>query len=1468
EAGRQLYLRIRAGLRSFGGYPLAHDFAQVLAVEPFPKAVEILHQGAILSLSGSRTLSVLARGVPALQFEVSRLLPGSIPVLVALTSGPFQRPRARSYGFGSDNVAEVIRELRTLPPEEGGRAQYASLDLTPLLAKGKTPQGLFWLRVTGYDPEKKKLEGSPSDDRVLLVTDLGLFVKEAQDGSHEAFVMSLRSGEPVAAARVEMLGKNGIPVFSRETDAAGRASFPSFQGLEREHTPTVWVVQREGDLAFLPVGRDDRLLNLASFDTGGEHTRADEESLQGYLFSDRGIYRPGEEIHVAAIAKRVDWQPLPAGLPLELVVLDPRGLEVRRERVAFSPEGFEEMRLALDPSSPTGRYQIGLRLVKENAREVSLADTSVRVEEFQPDQLAIDAGFSAPPARGWLAPGDLRARVSLRNLFGTAAAGNRVRGSITLSPWYPSFAGYAGWHFFDPAAAKKSYSESLGDATTDEHGAAEFPLALERFERATYQLRFLAEGFQKENGRSVARDATAVVSPLPQLIAWKADGELGFIRAGSKRQVELVAVGPSLERVAAPQLALELVEISNVAVLTRQENGTYAYQSVRKETSRGSEPLPLPVQGLARALPTATPGSFAWIVRDASGTELNRIPFEVTGAGARGRNVERDAELRIKLDRADYAPGDEIELEVRAPYTGAGLVTIERDRVYAASWFRASTEISLQHIRVPAGLEGNAYVVVSFARALDSDEIFVSPLSSGAAPFTLRRERRVHALKLDVPERVEPGTRLRIGYDNPAPARLAVFAVDEGILQVARYSSPDPLAYLLRKRALEVKTAQILDLVFPEFKLAQALSAPGGDLDQHLAGNLNPFKRKGLPPVAYWSGIFAAPAGKGELSYDLPDHFSGTVRVLAVAVSADSVGTAERRTTVRGPFVIRPNAPYFAAPGDEFWVSALVANDLEGADANQPVRVSLAPSGGLELLGPGEVALAVAPGQDAPVRFRVRARPQLGAASLVFAAQAGERRAHTTLELSVRPGVAKRTSLASGVARGGGATELPRPRALFADGRESRVLVSGAPLALARGLVAYLDEYPHPCTEQLVSAAFPDLVLGGRRGFERDPEGVRARHARVLRALQARQDADGAFALWLPGGPVSDFVTVYATHFLIESRDRGFEVPGAVLSRALAHLEQLVHVPGRSLPELRNQAYALYLLARAGHVPARELAALRAELDERAKEAWPKDLAAGWVAATDALLHLDGDASAALRSLSLDVELARDPTGFVDSLAARGALLDLFARHFPGRARALPAEALLETARQLGGERFNTLSSSFVVLGLESLARLEAQAAAARAKLVWTGADGKPHELALEGDEIRSASVPEGAVRLELSPGGSEPVFWQLVETGYDLAPAEAPSTARIDVAREVDGADGKPVSEAHLGDSLEVHVRVRADADAVDVAVVDLLPAGFEVDLGSGELQARRSLPVARPTWTPDYVDVREDRVVLYGTA
>lgn len=288
----------------------------------------------------------------------------------------------------------------------------------------------------------------------------------------------------------------------------------------------------------------------------------------------------------------------------------------------------------------------------------------------------------------------------------------------------------------------------------------------------------------------------------------------------------MIAIDPRARKTAVRGLRLQLVERTWVSVLTRQANNTYKYESRRKEVAVREGPLAIPAAGLPLALATARPGSFAYVIRDAQGLEINRIEYTVAGHANVTRSLERNAELQLALDRKDYGPGEEIEISIRAPYAGAGLITVERERVYAHQWFKSATLGTVQRIRIPRDFEGNGYVAVHYVRDPASDEIFMSPLSYGVVPFTLSLAQRTNPLTLTATETVKPGQPLRIKLAAAQPARAVVFAVDEGILQVAHYQNPDPLGHFFRKRALEVRTAQILDLILPEFKRLMSAAAP------------------------------------------------------------------------------------------------------------------------------------------------------------------------------------------------------------------------------------------------------------------------------------------------------------------------------------------------------------------------------------------------------------------------------------------------------------------------------------------------------------------------------------------------------------------------------------------------------------------------------------------------------------------
>lgn len=1458
--GRHIYVRVTKGAQSFGGFVLAKEWSAVLAVPEFPQEVGLVGDGAVLSLGGDKRLGVTARGLPALRVELSRVRPDQINHLVSQSNGRFKNPDFR-WGFGPDNLSEAFTEILPLRLGDPSKTQYAAVDLGRYMAGGEA-RGLFFLRVEGWDPVWKHRIG-PVDERMVLVTDLGLIVKEAADGSRDVFVQSLSAGGPAEGASVSVLAKNGTALFTATTGPDGRVSFPSLRGFDRSREPVAFTARLGADLSFIPFAWQDRRLELSRFDVGGVSGPGAAGGLNAFLFSDRGLYRPGEELRVGLIVKAGEWGRTLAGVPVEFSVVDSRGTEVMSSKRSLSASGFEEVKLETAETSPTGAWEASVYLVKDGRRSTRLGSTTLRVEEFLPDRLRISAAIPSGP--GWTKPEGLKARITLHNLFGTPAEGRRVTAKLTLTPAAPALPGWPDHVFFDPAEAKRSFSERLDEVRTDSGGEAEFALPLDRFEKATYRVTVSAEGFEAGDGRGVAAEASALVSDRPYLVGYRPDGDLTRVRKGTARSVELVAVGPSLERVEAGRLEAVLLERRWVSVLSRQDDGTYRYQSVLKESEAGRKPVELAAAGARLPLAADRPGEFVLSLRGSSGLELCRVPYGVLGEANLSRRLDKDAQLEVRVDRADYASGAEIEVSVRAPYAGSGLITIERDRVYASRWFKAGTTASLHRIRVPEGLEGNAYVHVALVRALDSPEVFTNPLSYGVVPFSLSRERRDSGATLAVAGVARPGEPLKISVSSARPARTLVVAVDEGILQVARHATPDPLSHFLAKRALEVNTHQILDLLLPELKLLEAASAPGGDGAAALGRNLNPFKRRRDPAVAFWSGLVDTGPAARELVYKVPDHFNGTLRVMAVSVSTDAVGSAEKKTLVRADFVLTPNLPTFAAPGDEFTVPVAVANNVPGSGPFAEVTVDAAPSAGLSVVDGTRRIVQVPEGRETTVTYRVLARAPLGGAELAFTASGAGRRSALAATLSVRPPLSYRTTLLAGRLTRGAASASPT-RSLYKEYRTLEASVSALPLGLARGLSHYLEHYPYGCTEQLVSRAWPSLAVAERPEFGGSRAKAQTDVAAVVRMLASRQNEEGAFGMWAANSVVSDFQTVYAAHFLTDARERGHTVPAVLLERTLGRLKALSESEGGGLSEERERAYALYVLARNGRLSGAAATGLEARLERDHRSAWREDLAALYLASVRRLEQDARRADVLVSGLRLARSMKPDFLHFHDPLARDGAALYLTSRHFPERAKTLRPEDIQGIADEVAGGRYNSLSAATAIAGLAAYADAMGEPAASDAAVYEELESGAPRELTLSKGTFRRAPFSPQAKRLHFTVPG--PAFYQVVQAGFDDAAPKVEVKQGLEVQREYRDASGKAVNEASLGGELQVVYRVRSlsGENIPHAALVDLLPGGFEPVLDS---LPRFGVDYDGPEesdWRPDYVDGREDRVVFFG--
>ena len=658
--------------------------------------------------------------------------------------------------------------------------------------------------------------------------------------------------------------------------------------------------------------------------------------------------------------------------------------------------------------------------MQDQDNKTLLGESSFRVKDFLPDRLKITAKLLGDIPEGWIAQKGLQAQVTLRNLYGSAAAGNRMRGKLTLVPSQFGFAKYPDYNFtdpyLDPNANRKSYTLDLPEQTTNDDGQATFALDATGMEPSAYQLSFLAEGLEKGGGRSVTAYTGVLVSPSPWLLGTKPDGDFSYVDHDSHRNVRLLAVDPHLKPIAVDHLTLKLVERRYVAVLVQQPNGNYGYESVLKEIPVETKTLAVAAGGTDWPLETNAPGDFAARFYNEQGDLMADVRYSVAGRGkpdARAgekRRAHREAfQARIQGGRghrgADHRALHRRGADHHRARQGLCGAVVQGDLDFLRAENPAARRFRGQ--RLPERRVR--------ARARFASEIYMSPLSYAVLPFKVDQEARHTQLTIAAPQVAVPGQPLTWTVTANRPTRAVVYAVDEGILQVAGYQLPDPLAYFFRKEALGVGTRQTVDQILPEYSIAREVAATGGDTGADLlAHHLNPFKRKHDAPVAYWSGVVDLGPQAKSFTYNVPDYFAGTLRIMVVAASPDAVGSEQATTQVRGPFVISPNVPTFLAPGDTFDLSVTIANNIKGSGPDAAVDCFLSTTDGLEIVQKPAATVPISEGKDASVHWTLRAKDLLGNADITVTAHHGAATSSLVSHLSIRPPVAFLTTLNSG----------------------------------------------------------------------------------------------------------------------------------------------------------------------------------------------------------------------------------------------------------------------------------------------------------------------------------------------------------------------------------------------------------------------------------------------------------------------
>ena len=1457
--GRYVYITGK-GPESNTGYAMKKDWSDIFQVPPIKRELRFMQEGNILNLNGARKLAILSRGMDRIEWQAWRMRPEFLNLLVNGSSSLGNRYYS---AVEFNEISDLLEGSIVVQNSDDIAPQYSALDLGPWLEKGA--RGIFSITMRGM-VNGQTLEAV---EQFVLLTDLGLIMKKDDKNNRTVFVSSLAKGTPIAGAEVRVIARNGVVLLSNTTDATGKAELPDLTGFSNERQAVAVEVRSAGDMTYLSLDESKSAIPVRG-NSSSSHITA--SGLNIFVFSERGIYRPGETLHFGLIAKDADWNPeAAAAVRLGVRLKDPLEKVVAEKTVPLSPQGMGEVALPTKEENPTGRYYL----------EVFLGDrlvgsTNVQVEEFQPDRLKVTSRlFSAESGaqgitKGWLLPQDLQAEVLVENLYGTAVQGSTVQATYLTQDVSPGFITYQDYSFSPPARSSSSdrngsseaAREELSPQETDETGTARFDLPIGVTE--TFIMQFEAEAFETGGGRSVVSHAKAIVSPYTQFIGWRSNAKLRFLTKDAPAAVDFIALGHMGTPVEADPLTLTIRSVEYTNVLVRQDSGAYRYEQQRHTEVVETRALTISKEGLTLPLPTKNPGDFELSLEDAEGVERSGLSFTVAGGANRWQGLKRDATLRIRLDKENYNTGEEIQVFLTAPYAGAGLITLESNRVLAHSWFKAETTDSVQRITVPEGFEGRGFLLVHMLRDMNAKEIHMAPASHAIAPFYANMARRDMGLTLSTPEKVIPGENLPIGVRAAKPGKAFVFAVDEGILQLTSFKTPSPLTFFLKEKIHAVLGYENWAWLMPEFGLVQRESAFGGGYDEPESKRLNPFRRKAESSVVFWSGLMDVGPEPTTLNWPVPAYFNGRLRVMAVAAGPESVGEYTTKTLVRAPIIITPNLPVAVAPGDSFEVTVALANNLEGEATSTPVTLGVALDDGLTFDTEPEASIQVPQGREERVTFRLTATDRLGESTVRFTATIGEGPTAITVKrpisLSVRPAVPRMTAFAAGRMKKNEQL-IPVAREMFPQFAKVEASLSGLPLPLVDGLSRYLMDFPHGCTEQILSAAFPFALLHGNAELLPVPQGKTAAEARQqavaavergIQTLQFREVKPGHFALWPQQGGTYSFLTVYSLDFLLTAKEAGFTVPEDLLTNSLRATRTLLYNKPRNRNEARLFAYAAWVYTRAGKSGLGErLGDISQHIKhlDTAVPGWRKDVTAALLAGSYSIMRQTKEAEALLRDVTIAGADPKNPWNgdgwFMTPLWANGLYMHVLASQFPDRlSTSKGRELLIALVNDVGTNQYTTTGAVQAVGGITGYAT-----AAMRTKQQEAGkqkTDGKvltitartskhaPLPVESTGSLVQRLATDNRAAEFLFT--GAEGLFWQITSDGYDRVLPPSGPDKKLDIQVHYLPVNGGTLQEVEQGDEVDVLVVAKTLEGPMDnIAITSLLPGGFEMVISRG---------------------------------
>ena len=1399
--------------------------------------------------------AALPSQAPAIRFTgKGSILPSSNRMSLLFESVNFARARVRVRKIFANNLLQffqrnyygdtyfsdmeyVSRIVRDTTIDLGDKASTRldrtnsySLDLSRLITDSR--KSMYLLEIKGVDPlipvESNDYDYYFGDYRtyaerskVVIQSDIGIICKSSGDGELIVYTTDLVSARPKGSCKVRAYDRQNQQLAEAVTDSEGRAV------LKCGDEPYTVLAEANGDAAFVRVERG-AALSLSNFDVGGT---TDTKGIKGYLFGERGVWRPGDEIYLTLIV--ASDNPLPENHPASLEFYNPNGQLVQSAVSSGSTDGIHTFKLRTTPASPTGIWRakatFGGATFEKNIRVDAVKPNRMKIEMRLGDGQTVDAK-------------EFTGRLTARWLHGAPAAGSKVTLQAQLSQIPTRFKGYPDYSFDDATKQFAPEEREIVSGTTGADGALQLTTdrlsSLEGLSPGMLNGKFTVKVFEKSGDFSVDQQIAAV-SPYDAyfgigVTAQQSDWDEEYLDSKRDHALRLVLLDARGRPATGTEEATVTVyrmssywwwDASSAASQARYAKSALnaQYKTLRATLSNGTGQVTMRWSAgdygyyLIRVTGARQAHSATCVVCVSSSDHRGGIS-SVTDAATR---------LAIARDKDKYVPGDKAKITIPSSPGARALVSVESGSfVRESRWIACTDRQTSFEIPVREGMAPNVYVSVTLVQP-HGNTLNDAPIRLfGVLRLPVEDAGTRLAPVVEMPESVKPESEItiRVRERNGRRMSYVLALVDEGLLGLTRFRTPDPYLYFNATEALGVRTWDLFDHVIGAYGgRIEQLFAIGGDAEQPNTGALRAQRFK---PVVRFLGAEKLGAGKTNThKIALPPYF-GSVRVMVVASNGRAFGSAAKEVAVKKPLLVQATLPRVVSTEEEIELPVTVFA-LEKGVGKTDVRVSV--NEAFSVVGPQSRSVVLGDEGEQVVTFRLKAGRQTGIGKVrVTAASSGDNSA-SEIEIDVREPNPYVTTSEEHILQPG---ETVSVKPLKASGTARLELSSIPPIDLSRRL-EYLVRYPHGCIEQITSGAFPQLYLHSIAECDEEMlQDIDRNIKSVLSRLGGYQLSNGAFAYWSGGTSPSEWGTAYAVHFMAEAAKYGYAVDRTTLERALKYLR------GNTFDNPLTLAYAQYVLALAGTPDRGAMNRLR----ERSAQAGSD---ARWLLA--AAYALDGNRKVAEELTAQTAGTAApkaDPYDGTYNSPERQMAIVLMTQTLLGQ-----REAAFRTALKMSDilKKDKWLSTQSTAWMLNTLANF--------ASTGQTGIDAR-----IGREPIRSAksiaSMPLTAPTEVKNTGtGSLHLVVSQSYTPGKGEEAEAASGLKIDVRyRDMNGAPLDPRSVAVSTDFYAVVTVTNTSGYEryADLALTHIVPAGWEIT-------SERDLS------TVTYQDIRDDRVLSY---